>query len=111
MVLPSRCGGASASHSSGRVTRMYNINLASNSWHLGSSSFGTVLRAARRDTQEVRAARAILKRRCDRERLLHELGVLKGLDHPNLPRVHEIVEDARVIWLIMEMAQGQELMS
>lgn len=110
-VLPSRCGGASGSHSYGKFTKSHNLDLAPDSWQLGTSTFGTVLRAAHRASGELRAVRAVPKRRCEREPLLRELEVLRGLDHPNLVRVGGVVEDARMIWIVMENAPGKDLIS
>mmetsp|Transcript_89870 Transcript_89870/g.262672 ORF Transcript_89870/g.262672 Transcript_89870/m.262672 type:complete len:541 (-) Transcript_89870:33-1655(-) len=110
-VLPSRCGGATGSHSHGSVAKSHNLDLAPDSWQLGTSTFGTVLRAAYRASGEPRALRAVPKRRCERERLLRELEVLRALDHPNLVRVAGVVEDPRMIWIIMESAPGKDLLT
>jgi len=110
-VLPSQCGGSASSHSYGKVTKSHNLDLAPDSWQLGTSSFGTVLHAAHRASGELRSLRVVPKRRCERERLLREIEVLRGLDHPNLARVVGTLEDARMVWIIMENAPGKDLLS
>mmetsp|Transcript_27479 Transcript_27479/g.85513 ORF Transcript_27479/g.85513 Transcript_27479/m.85513 type:complete len:523 (+) Transcript_27479:57-1625(+) len=110
LVLPLRCSGASGSRSTGKVARSYSLDLAPDSWQPGSSSFGTAVRAVHRDTGELQLLRVVPKRRCDRERMLRELEALRALDHPNLARVCDVVEDVRAIWLVMELVPGEDLL-
>lgn len=55
--------------------------------------------------------RLISKKICDRERLVRELEVLRPLEHPNLARLCQVVEDGRFLWLAFEQVQGSDLFS
>jgi len=111
LVLPSRCSGATSSTAVGRINKIYNLDFTNDSLFLGHSAFSTAFRAAHRATHELRVVRAIPKRRCERERMVRELEILRGLDHPNLARVCEVFEDPRMLWLVMELAPGEDLLS
>eukprot|EP00965_Chrysotila_dentata_P171909 5672689-Pleurochrysis_carterae.AAC.1 len=43
------------------------------------------------------------------EKILSEARILKGLDHPNVIRFHDIMEDDSELLLVMELVEGGEL--
>lgn len=45
----------------------------------------------------------------DVERVVREIKILKLLDHPNIVKLYEIIENDDRIYLIMEYASGGEL--
>lgn len=110
VVLPSRCSSAGNCNTQGRVTKAYSLDLAGSSWYLGSGSFGTSFRCAHRAKEELRVMRAIPKRFCDREGMLRELEAIRGLDHPNLVRICDVIEDTRFLWLVMEATPGEDIL-
>mmetsp|Transcript_22201 Transcript_22201/g.62181 ORF Transcript_22201/g.62181 Transcript_22201/m.62181 type:complete len:564 (-) Transcript_22201:22-1713(-) len=115
LVLPARCecsgAGAAASQLIGRVDKAYSVDLAGDIWFPGSSSFSTALRGSKRNIPEPRILRLISKKRYNRDRFLRELEVLRSIDHPNLAKVHDAVDDPRFLTLVMEVAPGADLFS
>ena len=45
----------------------------------------------------------------DRAALQNEIDILKQVDHPNIVKLHEIYEDDRHFFLVMEMMTGGEV--
>ncbi len=41
--------------------------------------------------------------------LRNEISLLKGLDHPHIVKLYEVFEDAKSIWLVLELCSGGEL--
>lgn len=110
-VMPSRCGGAGSSNNTRRISKVYNFDLASASRFPSSSSFSCVFCATSRATEERRVVRVIPRRRCERERLLRELDLLRGSDHPNLARISDVLEDPLMLCVVMEEVAGESLLS
>jgi len=79
---------------------------------LGEGGFGAVYKAKHLPTGEMRAIKVIKKRHCDEEetaQLLNEVKIVKGLDHPNIVKIHEFFENSKQFFIIMDYLQGGEL--
>jgi calcium-dependent protein kinase len=79
---------------------------------LGQSSFGSLRQITHRITSEHRVLKSIQKSSQDthdRSEFLHEVQVLKSLDHPNIQRIYEFYEDDDNYYLILEYCSGGEL--
>jgi len=77
---------------------------------IGEGSYGSVVRAQHRLNKVVRAVKKISKHEVKSfERFRQEISIMKLLDHPNIIKLYETYEDARNIYLIMELCVGGEL--
>jgi len=117
-MLPSRCEGGQGgdSSSSRQAAARLGQAFASDLAHCrlpGSSCFSSAFKATHQATGEVRVIRTLLRRRCEheRDRLQPELEALQRLEHPNLARIYEVVEDARALCIVMELAPEEDLLS
>lgn len=64
----------------------------------------------RANAKVVRAVKIIPKSKVkDRARFDSEIDVMKTLDHPNIIKLYETFEDAKCIYLVMDMCTGGEL--
>jgi len=43
------------------------------------------------------------------EKFMHEISLMKQLDHPNIIKLFETFEDKQFIYLVMELCEGGEL--
>jgi len=83
---------------------------------LGRGAFAEVRKAVFKPTNDFRAIKIIHKiglavEGFDPKHQLRELKVLKELDHPNILRVYELIEDPQRYFLVMEYCQGGDLFS
>lgn len=77
---------------------------------LGSGAFGSVKKVTNKATGLVRAMKIIRKQQVRNvETIWKEVNFMKRLDHPNIIKCFETYEDARSIFLIMELCTGGEL--
>ena len=79
---------------------------------LGKGTFGCVYRARNKKSGVIRAIKTIKKRAVDRKeqhRLISEVDILKKLDHPNIVKLYELIEDDRHYHLVTELCIGGEL--
>ena len=82
---------------------------------LGSGAFGTVYKGVQNVTQKEVAIKKIYKEKIHEEdvfeRLLrNELSVLEQVDHPNIVRTIQLLEDKKCIYVVMELLPGQDLL-
>ncbi|MCD8336466.1 MAG: serine/threonine protein kinase [Lachnospiraceae bacterium] len=73
---------------------------------LGSGGEGTVYLVCHLCTEQLRAAKILTNIREDR---MHELDMMKHLNHPSLPKIIDVIEHDGFLWLIMEYIQGCRL--
>ena len=80
---------------------------------IGTGSFATVLKARRVGdaTQQAFALKVIDKKRCrgQEKHLVHEIAILKHVNHPNIIRLYDVVETKSRLYLLMEYVAGGEL--
>ena len=81
---------------------------------LGSGNFGRVYQAQHKETGEFRAVKEIEKARAERfggshKKFIAEVEILSRLDHPNILKIYEMMEDGRRFYVVSEMCMGGEL--
>lgn len=81
---------------------------------LGSGNFGRVYQALHKETGDVRAVKEIDKARAERfggsqRDLIAEVEILSRLDHPNILKIYEMLEDGRRFYIVSELCSGGEL--
>jgi calcium-dependent protein kinase len=79
---------------------------------LGKGSFGCVYEAKHKLSNSYRAVKVLKKENMTektRIKLLQEVEILKSLDHPNILKVFEVIEDSQSINIITELCTGGEL--
>jgi calcium-dependent protein kinase len=89
----------------GSVTEHYKITKK-----IGDGGFGVVKLAVHKETNMPRAIKSIsLNQNVDLTRLLEEVNILKSIDHPNIVKIFEVVQDSRCLNIVMEFCSGGEL--
>ncbi|KAK6589771.1 calmodulin-domain kinase 1 [Cryptosporidium xiaoi] len=79
---------------------------------LGKGSFGEVLKCKDRVTNNEYAVKVISKasaKNKDTSAILREVELLKKLDHPNIMKLFEILEDSTSFYIVGELYTGGEL--
>jgi protein-serine/threonine kinase len=81
---------------------------------LGEGEFGKVKMGWKRDSSVEVAIKLIRRETLGSNsnrlaKIYREIHILRGLDHPNIVRLHEMVETERHIGIILEYASGGEL--
>jgi len=62
-----------------------------------------VSKAKHRKTSQIRAVKSVAKtREAEMEAIRREIGIMKGLDHPNIIKLYENFQDHRNVYLVME---------
>lgn len=77
---------------------------------VGAGAYGQVFKCKHRGTGCLYAVKIISKARVD-DSTLFEIVALKRLDHPNIVRVLDIVDDGRSLYIVTELLTGGELFS
>ncbi|CAE8654889.1 unnamed protein product [Polarella glacialis] len=94
----------------GRLEDHYDVEVRK----IGRGAFGSVTKGTNRSTGVVRAVKSVVKARATEgsglEGLEREIELTKTLDHPNIVRLYGAFQDARCIYLIMELCTGGELL-
>jgi len=79
---------------------------------IGKGSFATVRKGKHRSTGERVAIKIISKRKLtpeDKIALQNEIDIMKQVDHPNIVKLHNVFEDDKYLYIIMELLKGGEL--
>lgn len=98
--------GAFAASSRGELEEFYVVEKNV----LGEGSYGSVCKCQLKDTGQWRAVKTMSKSLVkDPAQFNEEMAIMKILDHPNIVRLHETFDDARNVYLIMELCTGGEL--
>lgn len=45
----------------------------------------------------------------DKAALQNEIDIMKQIDHPNIVKLHNIFEDEKYLYIVMELLQGGEV--
>merc|ERR1719253_1680808 len=91
---------------SGRLDDNYKVDKK----ELGRGTYGSVSKGKNKVTGVTRAIKAINKKSLpDPRRFADEIEVMRALDHPNIVKLYETYEDARNVYLVMELCTGGEL--
>jgi calcium-dependent protein kinase len=90
----------------GKLTEFYDVDKKK----LGEGSYGTVSKCKNKGSGVVRAVKSISKSQMKNlDRFKQEIQIMKIMDHPNIIKLFESFEDARNIYLVLELATGGEL--
>lgn len=80
---------------------------------LGTGAFGTVKLAKKMDSETLYAIKSISKSSILRTRMgqqvKKEIGILKGLDHPNIVQIFEVLMSTEYLYIVMDFVSGGEL--
>jgi calcium-dependent protein kinase len=77
---------------------------------LGNGCFGEVKLALHRPSETQRAIKVIpLSEDVNTNMLMAEVNILKTLDHPNIVRIFEVIQDSKSLNIVMEYCSGGEL--
>jgi len=90
----------------GTLLDFYNVE----SDALGTGTYGSVVKCENKATKSIRACKSMARKNIKNEkRFQEEIELMKKIDHPNILRLHETYEDAKYIYLILELCTGGEL--
>lgn len=81
---------------------------------LGSGVSGTVCMGVHRNSNAQYAIKVLTKKKVKLEKLKQlqqEIRIMVNLDHPNILRLHECFETRDVIYLVLELCKGGELLN
>jgi serine/threonine protein kinase len=82
---------------------------------LGTGAFGTVYLASRKNSDVLYAIKSISKQKILRSQMgtqvKKEISIMKGLDHPNIVGIYEVLMSTQFLYIVMEFAPGGELFS
>ena len=91
----------------GNVTEYYEVLKK-----IGEGGFAKVYKVKEKETGEIRAMKEVDKSKIhDIKYFKTEIKILAMLDHPNILRLFEVIEDSKKFYLIMELCSGGELLS
>ena len=91
----------------GKVTEYYEVLKK-----IGEGGFSKVYKVKEKETGEIRAMKEVNKSKIpDLKNFKTEIKILEVLDHPNILRLFEVIEDEKNFYLIMEFCTGGELLA
>ena len=90
----------------GKVTEYYEVLKK-----IGEGAFSKVYKVKEKETGELRAMKEVNKSKIGVKKFKTEIKILAMLDHPNILRLFEVIEDEKSIYLILELCTGGELLS
>jgi len=78
---------------------------------LGEGSYGSVAKGRDKSTGAIRAIKSINKsqKQSSMDRITREIQIMQMMDHPNIIKLYETLEDSKCIYLVMELCTGGEL--
>lgn len=92
-------------HTKGSLTSHYDVLKK-----LGEGTFGKVYRIKSKTNGEIRAMKQIPKSSITNQSQFDmEIEIMKKMDHPNIIKLYEYIEDDRFVYLVMEECSGGEL--
>ena len=79
---------------------------------IGKGSYGSVYKVLNKNSNLIRAMKIIPKNyQKDNEEIMREINILKNLDHPNVMKIYEFLEDDKNYYLIQEFCDEGDLES
>lgn len=82
---------------------------------LGTGAFGTVMLAKKKHSETLYAIKSISKQSILRSQMgaqvKKEISIMKGLDHPNIVQIFEVLMSAGHLYIVMDFVSGGELYS
>ena len=91
----------------GKITDYYEVIKK-----IGEGGSSKVYKVKEKETGEIRAMKEVNKEKItDIKYFKTEISILAMLDHPNILRLFEVIEDSKNFYLIMELCTGGELLS
>ena len=79
---------------------------------IGKGSYGSVYKVQNKNTNIIRAMKIIPKNyQKDNKEIMREINILKNLDHPNVMKIYEFLEDEKNYYLIQEFCDEGDLES
>ena len=77
---------------------------------IGKGSYGSVFKVMKKNTNQIRAMKKIHKNeQKENPEILREINILKHLDHPNVMKIYEFLEDDKNYYIIQEFCDGGDL--
>ena len=91
----------------GDITQYYEIIKK-----IGEGGYGKIYKVKNKESGDIRAMKQILKSKIpDIEKFQNEIKILSIVDHPNIVRLFEVIEDDKYFNLFQELCTGGELLS
>jgi len=98
-------------HNESSIVSYFELDETDPACLIGAGGCSTVFKAAERQTHIMRAVKRITKKDVGEEEFLrNEVAVMKKMDHPNIPKLFEIFEDEKHLYLVMELCEGGDLL-
>lgn len=80
---------------------------------LGAGSFGKVFVATDKQNSKFKVAVKVISKKFltkeEIENLKNEVAIMNKVDHPNIVKYYETYDEAKFIYLVMELCDGGEL--
>ena len=76
---------------------------------LGEGGYGCVYKVQHKNTQLLRAVKAIKRKHVDSTAFSNEIGVLKTVDHPNIIKLFDCYYDSNYYYMVEEYCSGGDL--
>ena len=91
----------------GDITQYYEIIKK-----IGEGGYGKIYKVKNKESGDIRAMKQILKSKIpDIDKFQNEIKILSMVDHPNIVRLFEVIEDDKYFNLFQELCTGGELLS
>ena len=90
----------------GDITQFYEVIKK-----IGEGSYGKICRVKNKQSGDIRAMKQIMKSKIPNiEKFQNEIKILSMVDHPNIVRLFEVIEDDKYFNLLQELCTGGELL-
>ena len=90
----------------GDITQFYEVIKK-----IGEGSYGKIYQVKNKQSGDIRAMKQIIKNKIPNiEKFQNEIKILAMVDHPNIVRLFEVIEDDKYFNLIQELCTGGELL-
>ena len=91
----------------GDITHFYEIIKK-----IGEGGYGKIYKVKNKESGDIRAMKQIMKSKIPNiEKFQNEIKILSMVDHPNIVRLFEVIEDDKYFNLFQELCTGGELLS